>query len=168
MPKVLLGLGSNINREENIRSGIDLVSRFLKKMKVSPVYESPAFGFVGDPFFNLAVSGMVDISLEDLVVLLRDIEFTHGRAVDAEKFSSRHLDIDVILYGDKVGVFDNIQLPRGELVEQAYVLKPVSDIEAELSHPALKLSFRQLWQEFKGDKRHIWQSDFQYRHAESA
>lgn len=168
MPKILLGLGSNINREENIRSGVDLVSRFLKKMKVSPVYESPAFGFVGDPFFNLAISGMTDTPLDELVVLLREIEFSHGRAADAEKFSSRQLDIDVLLYGDKTGLVDGIQLPRAELVEQAYVLKPVCDIEADWHHPVSQKTFRLLWQEFGGDKRNIWQSDFQCIHAESA
>ncbi len=162
MPKILLGIGSNINREENIRSGIETLSSVVRDMCVSPVYESPAFGFNGDNFFNLVVMGETERSLDELVGLLREIEFTHGREKDAAKFSSRYLDIDILIYGDKVGVFQGLELPRPEVLTQSYVLKPIVDVAPELAHPKEGKSFELLWETFSGDKRQIWQSDFQY------
>ncbi|MFL0801813.1 MAG: 2-amino-4-hydroxy-6-hydroxymethyldihydropteridine diphosphokinase [Agarilytica sp.] len=162
MPKILLGIGSNINREENIRSGIETLSKVVSGMCVSPVYESPAFGFSGDNFFNLVVLGETDRFLSELVGLLREIEFTHGREKDATKFSSRYLDIDVLIYGEKVGLFEGLELPRPEILTQSYVLKPIVDIAPELVHPKEGKRFDTIWANFSGDKRQLWQSDFQY------
>ncbi|MFL0804355.1 MAG: 2-amino-4-hydroxy-6-hydroxymethyldihydropteridine diphosphokinase [Agarilytica sp.] len=164
MPEILLGIGSNINREENIRSGLETLSGIVCHMRVSPVYESPAFGFSGDNFFNLVVAGETERSLDALIGLLREIEFSHGREKDAAKFSSRYLDIDILTYGDRVGEFNGLELPRPEVLTQPYVLKPIADIVPASVHPKERKRFDSLWEHFPGDKRQLWQSEFQYSH----
>lgn len=161
MPKILLGIGSNINREENIRSGMDVLPRFVGDMKISPVYESPAYGFSGENFYNLAVSGDTEHPLDELIHLLREVEFAHGREKQTSKFSSRQLDIDILMYGSKVGEFYGVTLPRVEILSRAYVLKPMSDIEPDYLYPQSDKCLRDLWLEFNGDKRQLWQSEFQ-------
>lgn len=161
MTKILLGIGSNINREENIRSGLEVLPKFISGLRISPVYESPAYGFSGDNFFNLAVSGHTDSSLSELIHLLREVEFSHGREKNASKFSSRQLDIDILMYGMEVGEFFGVTLPRDEILTRAYVLKPVADLEPDYCHPLSNKCFRDLWMEFDGNKKKLWQSDFQ-------
>ncbi len=168
MNEVMLGLGSNINREENIRSGVEILSTLLREMRMSPIYEARSVGFYGDSFFNLVVIGKTDMSLSSLAGLLRDIEFDHGREKNAEKYSSRTLDIDILTYGEIVGECEGIVLPRDEIVQQAYVLKPLVDLCGGALHPSLHASYRELWESFSGDRAGIWLSDFQLDNLEYA
>ncbi len=55
--QVFLSLGSNIDREHNIRSGLDALIHAFGPLAISPVYESEAVGFDGDAFYNL-VAGL--------------------------------------------------------------------------------------------------------------
>ena len=73
--QIYLGIGSNIDRETNIPNGlIELKSRF-GDLNVSPVYESKALGFEGDDFYNLVVGFNTRISVDDLEIQLREIEY---------------------------------------------------------------------------------------------
>lgn len=168
MNQIALGLGSNINREENIRSGIEILSSLLIDIRVSPIYEARSVGFYGDNFFNLVVVGKTELSLASLAELLRDIEYDHGRTKNAEKYSSRTLDIDILTYGNSVGECDGIVLPRDEIVWQAYVLKPLVDLCSNDRHPALNTRYRDLWEAFSGDRAGIWLCDFQMENLENA
>ncbi|MFL0810522.1 MAG: 2-amino-4-hydroxy-6-hydroxymethyldihydropteridine diphosphokinase [Agarilytica sp.] len=160
MAKVVLGVGSNINREENILSGLESLQEFVSAFRTSSTFESPAFGFYGANFFNLVVSGECHMSLRELAARLREIEYEHGRLPDAEKFSSRYLDIDILLYGDKCGECDGVKLPRSEILEQAYVLRPLAELEPSMCHPELNTDFDTLWAQFQGNAK-LWRSDFQ-------
>lgn len=167
MAKIALGIGSNINREENIRSGIDELAKFIHDLSISPVYESPAFGFDGHPFLNLVVTGTTDQSLDAMIHVLRQVEYRHGREVNASKFSSRQLDIDILLFDQQVGSFSGVTLPREEILQQAYVLKPLADVAGQERHPISGKTFAQLWLDFSGDKRQVWQSEFQLQVAKA-
>lgn len=168
MKKVALGLGSNINREENIRSGVEILLGLLSECQISPIYEARSVGFYGENFLNLVVVGKTALSLSSLSKLLRDIEYDHGREKNAEKYSARTLDIDILTYEDAVGEQADIVLPREEIVEQAYVLKPMLDACSNDIHPTLNVSYRELWDAFSGDKSGIWLSDFQLENLEHA
>lgn len=161
MAKIALGIGSNIDREENIRSGIEELGKCVQGLCLSPVYESPAYGFDGYPFLNLVAWGDTDQPLGAMITLLREVEYRHGRERNASKFSSRQLDIDILLFDDKVGTFHGVTLPREEIMEQAYVLKPLADVAGQVSHPVLGETFSELWLAFSGDTRQVWQSEFQ-------
>lgn len=128
MPRVFLGLGSNVDRERHIRAGIRCLREAFGPMRVSPVYESVAVGFVGENFLNLVVAIDTDLPLAELSRRLRGIEEANGRVRNGPKFSSRTLDIDILTYGDLVGVHDGIELPRDEVTKYAFVLRPLADI----------------------------------------
>lgn len=169
MVKVTLGLGSNVDREDNIRSGIAVLEAVLYDMQISPVYESRAVGFEGADFLNLVVSGSTDLKLNELAALIKDTEFAHGRDIAAPKFSSRQLDIDILTYHELVGDFNGVVLPREEILEQAFVLKPLADIAPTLHHPFLQISYGDLWQSYQGDRSGVWLSEFQlgWQHDEA-
>ena len=147
MPEVFIGVGSNIDRENNIRSGLAAMATEFGELELSPVYCSEAVGFRGDSFLNLVARFTTELSVAVLSQRLRAIEKQHGRRDDVSKFSSRTLDLDILLYGDANGAIDGVVLPREEVVYNAFVLRPLADLAPDLKHPRLGKTFAVLWGE---------------------
>lgn len=155
MTRVYIGIGSNIERETHIRAALDRLSEIFGTLTISPVYESEAIGFDGDAFFNLVVGVDTESALDELLDLLRAIEVEHGNIGNLPKFSARSLDLDLLTYGDSSGVFAGAALPRADIVDYAYTLWPLTDIAGDELHPALKLSYRSLREQF-GLAQKLW------------
>jgi len=145
MTRVFLGLGSNLNAKQNLAAGIERLGRDYRLVHESPWYRSPAVGFDGPDFINLVVEIDCSCSLLELRAQLKKIEFDFGRPPDAEKFSSRHLDIDILLYNDCVGDFSGLQLPRADIYEFAFVLRPLLDIFPQGIDPKSKRPLNEFW-----------------------
>lgn len=160
MTRVYLSFGSNIDREHNIRSGLDALARHFPGLMLSPVYESAAVGFDGEPFFNLVVAIDTDLAVGELSALLRAIEADHGRTRGEKKFASRTLDIDILTYGDNVGTIDGVELPRDEILKHAFVLKPLADIAPQDIHPLRGKSYAQLLAGKDFSAQSLWQVPF--------
>ena len=149
MTPVYLGLGSNIDAERNIALGLREIEKRFGKPQVSPAYRAPAIGFDGEDFLNLVVR--VDCALPALE-LIDQIEAIHdlaGRQRRADnKWVARSLDIDLLLYGDLVSPERPLRVPRSDVLEYAFVLKPLADLAPEERHPVTGLSFADHWQDF--------------------
>lgn len=161
MPKVYLGLGSNQNREHFITAALDALRDTFGSLEISPVYECESVGFKGNPFFNLVVSLETSLSVGELSRCLKTIENNHGRDRNASKYSPRTLDIDILLYGDYVGVFEGVALPRGEITENAFVLRPLADLAPDVLHPTLQRSYAQLWRDYAIPQK-LWPIRFKW------
>ncbi len=145
---VHVGIGSNVERELNIRSGVAALRQHFGEVAVSPVYESAAVGFDGDPFYNLVAHFSTDSSIDVLGAVLRQIEDQHQRDRTLPSFSPRTLDIDLLLYGDVVLQRGKLQLPRGEITRHAFVLRPLAELSGDLVHPLQGISYGAMWQQF--------------------
>ena len=141
MPRVFLGLGSNVDRDRHIRAGLEALRGVFGDLVVSPVYESEAVGFVGENFLNLVVAIETDLPLRELSQQLRAIEEANGRVRNGPKYSSRTLDIDILTYGDLSGVHEGIALPRDEVTKYAFVLCPLADIAPDDILPGTQMSY---------------------------
>ena len=128
MTRVYLGLGSNIEPEHNLALGIARLSALYPVQTISPWYRSPAMGFDGPDFINLALMLECDDDIAGLSAVLKQLEAEFGRLPDAVKYSSRALDIDILLFGDCVGELAGLQLPRADIRTCAFVLRPLLDI----------------------------------------
>lgn len=148
MAQIYLSLGSNIDRRRHIQAGLDWLDKHYAPLLISSVYESEAIGFKGDPFYNLVVGFSASIPLETLALKLRNLEYKHGRQPNSSKFSSRTLDIDILLYDDWQGCFSGIELPRAEVLDNAFVLLPLQEIAPQAQHPREKQAFAELWQNY--------------------
>jgi 2-amino-4-hydroxy-6-hydroxymethyldihydropteridine diphosphokinase len=148
MARVWVSVGSNIDRERHVRAALHALRERFGDLQVSPIYETPAEGFEGDPFYNLVVGFETDVPPERLHVLLREIEDANGRKRGSEKFSARTLDIDALTYGEQVTDAGGKHLPRDEITRYAFVLKPLADVAGEQLHPELRHSYAQLWNDF--------------------
>ena len=132
---IYLSIGSNLSPELNIRQSLLALERAFGQLDKSPIYHSHAVGFDGPDFLNMAVMAQTKQCVEDVSQRLYAIEDQQGRDREMAKFSSRTVDIDLLLYGDQVLSTDQITLPRSEILDSAFVLKPLADIAGELIHP---------------------------------
>ena len=145
MVSVYVGMGSNINAEQNIRNGIATLQERFGELAVSPVYESEPVGLTGDNFYNLVIGFDSDEPYEQITAALHEIEARFGRDRDQGYLQSRTLDLDLLLYGELVLEEGNLQLPRRDILQYAFVLKPLAELAGDKLHPVLKRSYNELW-----------------------
>jgi 2-amino-4-hydroxy-6-hydroxymethyldihydropteridine diphosphokinase len=161
MTHVWLSLGSNINRNENIRRAIELLNTQFGPLVISPIYESQAVGFEGADFFNLVVGIQTNLSITELASQLHEIEVKQGRKRSSTKFAPRTLDIDLLTYGDSAIQEGEINLPRDEITRYAFVLKPLADVASGEIHPLTQESYQQLWDRFEQEDQPLWLAELQ-------
>lgn len=160
MTHVWLSLGSNVDRHKNITAALDALSLLLDDMVISRIFESESVGFAGRNFFNLVVGGKTSLGVGELTQKLKAIEDENGRVRTGPKFSPRTLDIDILLYGDAVGVIDEVDLPRDEILKNAFVLWPMAELAPALKHPLVQKSYDVLWAEYNKASQKLWPIDF--------
>lgn len=155
MSTIYISLGSNINREENTRSGVSALKKAFGELTLSSVYESEAVGFEGDAFYNMVIACEVTTPVHESNQILRDIEDANGRDRSGPKFSSRTLDLDLLLYDDLQINENGLKLPRAEILKNAFVLWPLAEIAPELQHPETGTAYAVLWSAFDKTKEDI-------------
>ncbi len=148
MSTAYLGIGSNINARKNITSGIAGLREAFDRVELSPVYQTSSFGFEGADFINLVAKVETDLGPLDLKELLHALEDRHQRNREAPKFSNRTLDIDILMFDDLYLISPALELPHGEILSAAYVLKPLADLAPDLLHPICRKTISELWKAF--------------------
>ena len=163
MPRVYVGIGSNIDRENSIRGAVRELASHYGPLTLSPVYESKAHGFEGENFYNLVAGFDTAEPIERIKETLARIESQFGRVRQGNRFSARTLDLDLLLYGDTVRHDDKVNLPHPDIHRYAFVLCPLADIAPEWRHPETGLTYTRMWQEFDAGKQQMWKADFDPR-----
>ena len=123
--KYYLSLGSNINPESNLELAISALKKILTETECSSIYQTQAEGFEGDDFLNLIFSGVSSLAFEDLNKKLKDIEDSSGRDRNAQKFSSRTLDIDIVL---QLTDEEEILFESDEIAKYRFVSEPLEEL----------------------------------------
>ena len=148
MASVYLGLGSNIDPMRNLRIGIEELRRCFGKLELSRVYRNKAVGFAGADFLNLVAGLDTDASPAQIEAEIERIHKLVGRHRSEEKLASRPLDIDLLLYDDLVQVEPRPRVPRADVLEYSFVLRPLAEIAPEFVHPVTGKTIEQHWREF--------------------
>ena len=162
MATIFISLGSNIDREHNTRVGIYALRQVFGPLNLSSVYESESVGFDGDPFYNMVIACDVDTPVHETNQILREIEDANGRDRSGPKFSSRTLDLDLLLYDDLMMDENGLKLPRGEILINAFVLWPMAEIAPQLKHPETGTSYAELWSAFDKTKEDLRPIEFTF------
>ena len=153
MSLVHLNIGSNQNRHSNIRSAIQSLERCFSDIVLSSLFESPSEGFKGNDFYNVGVNITTSKTTNEVVDILRDIENSLGRDRSLQKFSSRIIDLDLILYG---GIIDEtLNIPRKDILKYAFVLAPLAELNPEEIHPLEGTSYQSLWKTLQSEQDFI-------------
>ena len=147
MAKIFISLGSNIEPERHLKAALTDLDYHFEQLELSSVFESEAVGFDGTNFLNMVVAAETELSIAEVVSTFKQIEQDHGRVKGAKKFAPRTLDLDLLLYDDIVSS-QPIELPRAEILYNAFVLWPLAEIAGEHIHPLVKQSYHELWQAY--------------------
>jgi 2-amino-4-hydroxy-6-hydroxymethyldihydropteridine diphosphokinase len=148
MARIYVALGSNIDRQRNITSALDCLTERFGCLSVSNVYATKACGMVGDEFYNLVVGFDCDDDVETIVDSLKSIESAHGRHAAHSYDISGILDLDLLTYAARVVHDEKISIPRDDIVNHAFVLKPLADIAPETRHPLTGTTYQAMWDAF--------------------
>jgi len=152
---VYISLGSNIERVANTRAGVDALRAHYGDLILSSVYESESIGFAGGSFYNMVIGLQTDEPASKVVQVLKEIEEQHGRLRQSPKFSSRTLDLDLLLYDEQIINEAGVQIPRDEILKHAFVLWPLAEIAPQLKHPQQGQTYAELWGDFDKSKQQL-------------
>lgn len=143
--RLVLGVGSNYRHEQNLQRALRFLSSLMSGLQCSPVYSSEVVGGYGDRFYNLVVSGFTTSELVQINRVIKEFESGY------ERRQVPHLvlpiDIDLLLFGDFVGLYEGGTLPRSDVETMPYVLKPLADLVPQELHPVTQLTFVDMWGE---------------------
>lgn len=163
MPLLTLSLGSNQQAHHHIRVALDALQTSFGNMQTSSVFESKAVGFAGNNFLNMVVAVDTHENLAAVSARIKALEDRYGRVRGGARFSPRTLDIDILTYGDYVGDYDGIVLPRPEITENAYVLWPMSQVCGGWRDPQSGLTYTTLWQQYDKSRQSLWPINFDWQ-----
>ncbi|MBX7115219.1 MAG: 2-amino-4-hydroxy-6-hydroxymethyldihydropteridine diphosphokinase [Myxococcaceae bacterium] len=149
---VYLALGSNLgDRQAHLDSAVSALReiRGLEVLRVSRVVETPALlahaGASAQPLYlNQVVEASCSLEPDGLLSAVRAIEANEGR-VRRERWSSRTLDIDIVLFGERIVDTPELTVPHPEMTRRAFVLGPLRELSPALRHPVNGLSIEALW-----------------------
>jgi len=143
-----ISVGSNIgNKLENCQKGVAALisSGSTEILQHSRIYKTDPVDYTEqDWFINYAVKIQTVLDPFQLLCTLNAIERRSGRMVDKIRFGPRVLDMDIILYNDLVLHSAKLIIPHPRMHKRRFVLKPICDIDPEITHPILKKSMQYL------------------------
>jgi deoxyguanosine kinase len=137
----ILSLGSNIgNRLQNLQNGISHIHTHIATVvKTSGIYETPAWGFEGDAFYNCAVLVHTAKTAQELLQAILAAETEGGRVrTEGSGYTARTIDIDIIAFNDEVIETEHLHIPHPRMQQRNFVLFPLRDVAPRWKHPVLK------------------------------
>jgi 2-amino-4-hydroxy-6-hydroxymethyldihydropteridine diphosphokinase len=141
MKKVFLGIGTNLgDRETNLKDTLVRIENNIGPViNVSSIYETEPWGFKSEnQFLNMVVATETKLTPSGVLGAALMIEAFLGRTRGEKQYSSRIIDIDILLYEDMIVDEVSLKIPHPLMLERRFVLVPLCEIAAELVHPVLK------------------------------
>ncbi|MCR8668773.1 2-amino-4-hydroxy-6-hydroxymethyldihydropteridine diphosphokinase [Aestuariibaculum sp. M13] len=145
-----IALGSNKgDKLKNLQQAVNLIYQRIGVItQISKVYESPAFGFESDDFYNCCLALQSDLEPQQVLDVLLAIEIELGRVrTNPNAYEARTIDLDIILAEDEIISTETLIVPHPEMQKRKFVLLPLNDIAAKVEHPVLKKSIGALLDE---------------------
>ena len=145
MPRVFVSVGSNVNPEENVTRALRLLDEEIGIRGISTFYRTPALNRPKDPSF---LNGVVEVGDAlgpfELKASLQRIERALGRERGSDRYAPRTLDLDLILYGDRVLSSDALMLPHPDIRDRPFVAIPLLELAPDLILPDSRITLRSI------------------------
>ncbi len=133
---VYLGLGTNLgDRLDNLRRVCKNLPPTVIVLRASSVYQTPPWGFTDQPyFFNQVLEAETSLEPLDLLNYIKNLEVELGR-LPSFHYGPRQIDIDILMYADRVVNLPGLVIPHPHLPERAFVLVPLAELAPLYRHP---------------------------------
>jgi 2-amino-4-hydroxy-6-hydroxymethyldihydropteridine diphosphokinase len=142
MSRVFIGIGSNQgDRFMLISQAVKLLSAVggMQVTRLATIIETePVGGPPQPPFLNTVVEADTARTPQELLAALKDIERRLGRTSSSVRWAPRPIDLDLLLYDDRIINDADLVIPHPRLHERGFVLEPLAQLSPELIHPVLK------------------------------
>ena len=152
MTKVYAGLGSNLgNKKENIIRAIDRIDAYeeICVKEKSGFYDTTPVGGPPQPDYVNCVIGLeTEVEPQTLLKEFKKIEIEQGRKPGV-RWGPRVVDLDILLYGDRIVNDPNLKIPHERMHERVFVLEPLCEISPDIKHPVSGISISELWEKLK-------------------
>jgi 2-amino-4-hydroxy-6-hydroxymethyldihydropteridine diphosphokinase len=152
--RVYIAIGSNLERQKHIEKALSLLRAHFGPLQLSKVYESSALDPSQCNYYNLVVCCSSIERPESITQTLKSVEQQLGRRADETKLGRVAIDLDLLTYGDEICESTQFSLPRRDIGEYAFVLKPLCDIAPNVRHPVSGELYASMWEAF-ADKTSI-------------
>lgn len=159
MSVVYLGLGSNLESGPNLQLATRELRRRFSLNGMSAVYRSAAMGFDGADFLNAVACIDTELSPQELHAELELIHDLAGRQRNTGKIISRTLDIDLLLFDRLVIDAPPLRIPREDVLQYSFVLRPLSEIAPDYRHPVSGRTLGDHWRNFDAASHPLTQVD---------
>lgn len=139
MAKAILLLGSNLgNKQLLLQTAIQQIEKKAGQvLTVSSIYETAPWGTESkNGYLNQAICIETDSDPFALLGLLQKIEIDLGRTRNI-RWEDRFIDIDILLYGNKIISTETLTIPHPEIQNRRFALVPVCEIASDWVHPIL-------------------------------
>ena len=136
--RVYLSLGSNLgDKQRNLQEAVDSIAAEVGKVvHLSAIYESDAWGFDGETFYNCCLAVDTDLAAQEVLDEILNIERQFGRSRSGTtSYANRTIDIDILFYEDLILNANDLVIPHPQLAQRLFVLKPLHDISPSKVHP---------------------------------
>ena len=136
-----LALGSNKgDRLDMLQTALEKIYIEIGELqKISEVYETPAWGFSGEAFYNVCIAVKSRFTAEEMLLKLLNIENALGRVRSGgEGYQSRTIDLDILLLENEIVETEKLQIPHPQMQQRKFVLVPLADIAAKEIHPKIQ------------------------------
>ncbi|MGH7482616.1 MAG: 2-amino-4-hydroxy-6-hydroxymethyldihydropteridine diphosphokinase [Longimicrobiales bacterium] len=155
---VYLGLGSNLgDRAATLgRALAALEDGMLTDVRASGVYESEPVGSNAQPdYLNLVVAGATTLAPNTLLGRCLELEVRLGRRRRrrGERNAARTIDVDILLYGDRIIDAPGLRVPHRRMLERGFVLRPLAELASDVVHPVTGRTIGEHLREARGLER---------------
>lgn len=137
--RAFVGIGANLgDREATIRRAVELLDELdaIEVVAVSALRETEPWGPVEQPpFLNGAVAVETALEPPELLAALLDVERLLGRVRTDERWGPRTIDLDLLLYGERVVDEAGLTVPHPRLHERRFALEPLAELDPDLMVP---------------------------------
>ena len=149
MTPVYVAAGSNLEPAKHLAQASEEILHAWPDAIFSTAYTNKAVGFDGPDFINLVIGFHTAYPVDFVIARLRSIETHCGRPRYAPKWASRTMDLDVLMFGDRIEKTSDYTLPRPDLLKRPYMLGPMAEIAPRVLHPTEGRTIAELWAAFE-------------------
>lgn len=143
---IAIALGSNLgDRRAHLDWAVEQLSTLLSDVRVSPVIETDPVDVPDQqpPYLNAVLVGKSRLGPAELIAALQALERERGRVRPSFR-AARTLDLDLILYGERIVSLPGVEVPHPRFRERAFVVQPLADLVPDWRDPVTGKTMREL------------------------